>query len=145
MAVQSIYKCDGDGIAEYIHNVCTKYNIQDEQITRFGFDRQYFHPRMYTQCLNKKCNQPTRVNFVWDAAHLLQFGNKDMTVDRQNRQLHQNYSKLIFLRKTFKFAVHMHRNLGINFRALVWFLATKFAPYAHFRIFLKIMLLFNMC
>ena len=77
MGVESVFKHDGDSIAEDIHNVCTKYNIQDDQIAGFGFDGQYFHLGVHTN-LKQKMQLTDRVSVVWDAAHLLQLADKDM-------------------------------------------------------------------
>ena len=134
LGLESVTQHDGESIAEDISNMCGKYGIDGEQIAGFGFDGQYFNLKVDKK-IKDKLQLPDRVNYIWDAAHLLQLADKDM---RKNIEWTNDVcsdigailSKFSF-GKNFEEAINKAHKLNIDFKAPLWFSDTRFAPYAH--------------
>ena len=134
LGVESVAKHDGDSIAEDIGSICTKYEIQNDQIAGFDFDGQYLNLNVHTK-LQDKIKLSKNVNFAWDPAHSLQLAEKDMQksiswVDSICKDIGAALSKFQF-GNNFEAALDMAHNLGIDLKAPTWFSETRFASYAH--------------
>ena len=134
LGVTSVTKHDGEGIAADIYGLCTSYGIDPDQIAGFGFDGQYFHLKVDKK-LQEKFGLDESVSFVWDAAHVLQLADHDTRkenawIDEISKDIASVLSKFSF-GKTFEAAITRATQLGIDFKAPLWFSDTRFAAYAH--------------
>lgn len=134
LGVTSVTKHDGQGIADDICELCSVYGIQADQIAGFGFDGQYFHLKVDRK-IKDKLQLDDTVAFTWDAAHILQLADKDtrkenIWIDELCKDIASVLGKFSF-GKTFESAIIKASELGIDFKAPLWFSDTRFAAYAH--------------
>ena len=99
-----------------------------------GFDGQYFNLNVHTK-VHTKLELDERVEFVWDAAHLLQLADKDMRKDTVwiadvCKDIAAILTKFSF-GKNFEALLNMAHNLGVDLKAPLWFSEMRFAAYAH--------------
>ena len=124
----------GECIANDVRDICNQYNLRNHQIAGFGFDGQYFKLNVPGK-LKDKLNLDGSVNFVWDAAHLLQLADKDMRkevpwIESICKDIGAVLHKFAY-GKTYEAAIEKANELGIDLKAPLWFSETRFAAYAH--------------
>lgn len=134
LGVTSVKKHNGDAIAQDVADICHDYSINSDQLAGFGFDGQYFHLGVHNK-LKDKLNLDENVQFTWDPAHLLQLADKDMRkdcpwIEETCKDIGAILAKFSF-GKTFEQAIDKASDLGLDFKAPLWFSETRFAAYAH--------------